>query len=369
MLGETWFTAVAQDDLTEFSVTAVEGVMIIGVFDSEGLFIDAVTSDIGEIVLPTIPGDMYYIGMIASGMESSQSGFVSFNEGLLPVFADLSVEISEVIPTADDDELEIQFTILNLSDVDITTSFDIDFWENLDAPPEVGDISEYWLNWDSDILANSSVDFSIVLPRTRDSGKAFVLIDTFNEVVEDVLNNNVDGLEWEFIELVPDPYEPDDTPEQAHNYIIGVDGLQARSLHVLGDIDFLQSDITASETILIQTSPHESEVFLVDTVVVVFNSTGTILAYDDDSGTGYYSRLIFTPSVTGTYYIAVISYYLWDGGSSLLGEPGGIYNLEIDESESGSIDLDVKSDDSERKELKKETIAGEWARTLFTPIQ
>ena len=46
-----------------------------------------------------------------------------------------------------------------------------------------------------------------------------------------------------------------------------------------------------------------------DTYIRLFNSSGSELAYNDDVGTGYYSRLSWTPAAAGTYYLGVSSYY------------------------------------------------------------
>ena len=64
-----------------------------------------------------------------------------------------------------------------------------------------------------------------------------------------------------------------------------------------------------------------------DPLLAIFSSTGTLLAYDDDSGSGYNSLLSFRPVASGTYYLQASHY-----GSGL-----GAYTL----SASGSAQADV----------------------------
>lgn len=50
-----------------------------------------------------------------------------------------------------------------------------------------------------------------------------------------------------------------------------------------------------------------------DTYLTLYSSNGTNITVDDDSGPGLYSNLTYTPTTTGTYYLAAGSY---NGGSS-----------------------------------------------------
>ncbi|TLP60289.1 matrixin family metalloprotease [Parasedimentitalea maritima] len=61
---------------------------------------------------------------------------------------------------------------------------------------------------------------------------------------------------------------------------------------------------------------------LSDTDLHIFDSTGTYIAYDDGSGSGFDARLNFTAATSGTYYVLVDSYY---------STPTGSYQLKIAE--------------------------------------
>lgn len=77
-----------------------------------------------------------------------------------------------------------------------------------------------------------------------------------------------------------------------------------------GDNDFYRVDAQAGQTIYVSTSTAAPfDYYSLDTMVDLWAQDGSLLAYDDNSGAGYNSRLTFTAPVTGRYYIAVYGYY------------------------------------------------------------
>ncbi len=83
------------------------------------------------------------------------------------------------------------------------------------------------------------------------------------------------------------------------------------SLETVGDDDWIAVTLTAG-------SSYDIDLFgvgtseLSDPYLRLYNSSGTLVAQNDDGGQGYDSRLVFTPTTTGTYYVSARAYA--DGG-------------------------------------------------------
>jgi len=94
-------------------------------------------------------------------------------------------------------------------------------------------------------------------------------------------------------------------------------------LSYYGDIDFFSFDATAGQAyeILVRAAGEglDSTLWLYDT------DGNSLLAWDDDGGTGPGSRIVYTVPTSGIYYLAVDAYELWD-------DDLGPYTLEISES-------------------------------------
>ncbi len=102
----------------------------------------------------------------------------------------------------------------------------------------------------------------------------------------------------------PDMYEPDDTMEQAQWFT--VDGLpQTHGFHICQDVDFVKFEATAGTRYMIQTLRLGR---WYDTMLFLYDATGTELAMDDDSGPGWASSIVWTAPADGVYYVKVIEY-------------------------------------------------------------
>lgn len=75
----------------------------------------------------------------------------------------------------------------------------------------------------------------------------------------------------------------------------------AGNLETSGDVDFFRFTLTASATVVIQTSSS------IDTYGYLYNASGSLLAYDDDAGAGY-NFYISRTLPAGTYYLRVKGY-------------------------------------------------------------
>ncbi|MGE3818109.1 MAG: DVUA0089 family protein [Isosphaeraceae bacterium] len=121
--------------------------------------------------------------------------------------------------------------------------------------------------------------------------------------------------------LAGDVFEVDDTAALAKP--ITTDGVaQGRSFHVGSDIDWVKFTLTATSNVTVETDGVAGG----DTEMRLFgpnNSTAQI-AYDDDSGNGYYSRIQRNGAAAlapGTYYLRLNEY----GGNNVLSS----YSLRV----------------------------------------
>jgi Zn-dependent metalloprotease len=120
---------------------------------------------------------------------------------------------------------------------------------------------------------------------------------------------------------VPPPvYEPNDTPNDAN--LITVDGpAQTHNFHDAGDNDWVKFSATAGTSYDIETSNLGSRS---DTYMYLYGTDGTTLIdSDDDGGSGLASRIEWTASSSGTYYVRVRHY-----SSSVYG-PDTNYDLRV----------------------------------------
>jgi hypothetical protein len=98
--------------------------------------------------------------------------------------------------------------------------------------------------------------------------------------------------------LDPDSYEPDGSPATAKS--ITTDGTaQSRSL-TYADTDWVKFDAVNGMTYTIQTFSN------LDTYMYLYQPDGTtLIAQDDDSGTGFNAMIVWACTQGGTYYFAV----------------------------------------------------------------
>lgn len=103
-------------------------------------------------------------------------------------------------------------------------------------------------------------------------------------------------------ELGPDPYEPDDSIQEAQP--IATDGLpQAHNLHVQGDHDYVYFEAFEGMAYTIETSRLGGDV---DTIIYLYDSEGNELAYADDGAEEpLASRIAWIAPSSGTYYVMI----------------------------------------------------------------
>jgi hypothetical protein len=100
----------------------------------------------------------------------------------------------------------------------------------------------------------------------------------------------------------PDPYEPDDSIQEAQP--IATDGLpQAHNLHVQRDHDYVYFEAFEGTAYTIETSRLGSDV---DSIIYLYDSEGNELAYaDDGANEPLASRIAWLAARSGTYYVMI----------------------------------------------------------------
>lgn len=111
--------------------------------------------------------------------------------------------------------------------------------------------------------------------------------------------------------VAADVYEADDGPTTAHG--IALDGSwQAHNVHDAGDQDWTRFQAVPGVTYTLVTTPTGEHA---DTVLFLYEPNGgTLIASDDDGGTGLASRLVWQPAAAGVYYAMVNHWDEWAYG-------------------------------------------------------
>jgi hypothetical protein len=99
-----------------------------------------------------------------------------------------------------------------------------------------------------------------------------------------------------------DAFEPDDTLAAARAITLGTP--QTHSIQPATDQDWMTFTLAAPTNVRISTIGPPGG----DTCVYLYNSSQTLIAWDDDSGMGYYSLLQRPALAAGRYYLKVTSY-------------------------------------------------------------
>ncbi|WP_322495786.1 M4 family metallopeptidase [Chloroflexus sp.] len=119
--------------------------------------------------------------------------------------------------------------------------------------------------------------------------------------------------------LNPDAYEPDDTMAQARSFTVN-DAGQDHNFHSATDVDWKVFTAAGGLTYTIYTYNLGAEA---DTVLELYNSNGTMLAYNDDGGGGWASRIVWTAPSSGTFFVKSRPY------GSTGGRPTATYSFRI----------------------------------------
>jgi hypothetical protein len=195
---------------------------------------------------------------------------------------------------------------------------------NADLKLEVYDANGQLLDWNS-----SYQDFNddALLVFTPPADGTYYL-KVYNEAAADN-NSPFNAYALDLAVLAGSETEPNGSADVSGTTISNVDFSQAESLNVgeaiqakidpLGDVDVFQLNLAANVPIVADTEAVSSG--KPDTMLALYDANGTQVAFNDDY-TGRESRLEYTPTAAGTYYLVVVS---WDNATT------GDYTLSVTE--------------------------------------
>ena len=143
-----------------------------------------------------------------------------------------------------------------------------------------------------------------------------------------------------------DQFEPNDTLGTATNISLPFDSIDVSNFTEIapvgGDIDFFRFSADAGMTLIAEVIAGG-----LDSLIVVADSTGLVLAVDDDGGAGLLSRIVLPITASGDYFLGVTAFP--DFAFTGAGGSGGRYVVSVEQIE-GFL-LDLGDDDSEEVAL------------------
>jgi len=160
-----------------------------------------------------------------------------------------------------------------------------------------------------------------------------------NDLVGDTLRFNASG-------NYEDQFEPNDTLGTATNISLPFDSIDVSNFTEIApvgaDIDFFRFSADAGKTLIAEVIAGG-----LDSLIVLADSTGLVLAVDDDGGNGLLSRIQFPISASGDYFLGVTTFP--DFAFTGAGGSGGRYVISVEQID-GFL-LDLGDDDSEEVAL------------------
>jgi hypothetical protein len=142
--------------------------------------------------------------------------------------------------------------------------------------------------------------------------------------------------------------EPNDSMADARNITLPFDSIRVNRFTEIeptgSDVDFYRLKAFAGTSLVLQIARGQ-----LDTMLGLFDQAGSLVAVDDDGGTGLLSRIVYPVHSDGTYFLAVTTYpdhdFTGDGGS------GGRYVLDLRAIAGTAQTLTLDDDDFEQVSL------------------
>ena len=101
----------------------------------------------------------------------------------------------------------------------------------------------------------------------------------------------------------------DAAPNTSTSYSISVGDTFSGTLSYLGDRDWVGITLTAGSSYVFDlTGSTSGDGTLSDPYFRLYSSSGSLLDSNDDGGSGFESRITYTATTTGTYYLSAGSY-------------------------------------------------------------
>jgi hypothetical protein len=205
-----------------------------------------------------------------------------------------TAEVRTIAPIGDVDYYA--FTLTDVSDVTITTSGPVG-----DTRIALYDANGIEVAFDED----SGPSLFARIERTRAVGAPLSQGSYLVRVEESGNDALIDTYDFalDVHTLSHDPYEPDDTSQQAH--VLQPGTIETHSIEPLGDVDFFRFDLSQDADVTLATSGSAG-----DTRMTLYDANGVEIGSDEDSGPGLFARIERTrasgaPLLAGSYVVRV----------------------------------------------------------------
>ncbi|MBL8481324.1 MAG: Ig-like domain-containing protein [Rhodocyclaceae bacterium] len=158
------------------------------------------------------------------------------------------------------------------------------------------------------VTDTSQVTFSgntmVINPSADLTAGGHYTVSIVNGVVQDAAGNSYAGLgygNYDFTTLSTDDY----AASASTTGRLTVGGSATGNIETANDQDWFAVTLTAGQSVQIdQQGAGTGQGTLADSFLRLYNSSGTLIASNDDGGSNFNSRIMYTPTSTGTYYVA-----------------------------------------------------------------
>ena len=144
--------------------------------------------------------------------------------------------------------------------------------------------------------------------------------------------------------------------------LVAVGGSTTGRIETAGDGDWFRVALTAGQSYTISLNAAVSA-GLSDPYLRLYNSAGTLIAYDDDSGSGLNSQLTYVPTTSGTFYLGSSS-------STIFSTMTGSYSLSVTQSAvaptvSSGFQIDVRYSGEPQYQSAFDAAAARWESIII----
>jgi hypothetical protein len=120
------------------------------------------------------------------------------------------------------------------------------------------------------------------------------------------------------------PYLADTVPSNTSTWAtVTAPGAFYGEIETIGDQDWVRITMQAGVSYTIALNSQGGSTGLNDPYLAIYDSTGTLITVDDDSGAGANALIVFTPTTSGTYYLGASGIPLSTGWYALVVNGGG----------------------------------------------
>ena len=130
------------------------------------------------------------------------------------------------------------------------------------------------------------------------------------------------------------PYAADTIPPNTSTTeVITAPGMRTSTIDTIGDFDFFRITLVAGHTYTFALNSAGGSGGLNDPSLALYNSAGTLITLDDDSGPGFNALITYTAASSGDYYLGANGIPTSTGNyvlvASIIGNPDTIFNASL----------------------------------------